>query len=140
MMICILYVTPRNLFGRMPYQIKRENFIVFLHKLFQKSENGGNLPDVWKQSVIVPSRKHGKPMHGCGSYRPTALPSHVPKLIYIIVFNRLVHCCQSNDLLPGNQAGFHKGRSTIDHLAKFTAQIKDQFALRKKCPCHLVLY
>ena len=39
--------------------------------------------------------------------------------------------CEKNKVIPSNQAGFRKGRSTIDHLVQLTAQIKRQCARRK---------
>ena len=36
-----------------------------------------------------------------------------------------------NKILPVNQAGFRKGRSSVEHLVKLTTHIKHQFARRK---------
>ena len=48
-----------------------------------------------------------------------------------IVLHRLNHHCEKNKVIPVNQAGFRKGRSTVDHLVKLTTQVKQQFARRK---------
>ena len=48
-----------------------------------------------------------------------------------IVLYRLNHHCERNRIIPLNQAGFRKGRSTTDHLVKLTTQVKQQFARRK---------
>ena len=48
-----------------------------------------------------------------------------------IVLQRLQHYCDTHNVIPVNQAGFRKGRSTTDHLVKITSQIKKQFSRRK---------
>eukprot|EP00745_Piridium_sociabile_P028023 TRINITY_DN45058_c0_g1_i3.p1 TRINITY_DN45058_c0_g1~~TRINITY_DN45058_c0_g1_i3.p1 ORF type:complete len:184 (-),score=10.55 TRINITY_DN45058_c0_g1_i3:304-855(-) len=47
------------------------------------------------------------------------------------VLQRIIHYCEKNEIIPVNQAGFRKGRSTVEHLVKLTTQIKRQFARRK---------
>ena len=108
-----------------------ENLVGFLHKLFQKVWSDGFMPEIWKQSIIVPILKQGKVRTDKNSYRPIALTSHVAKLLEKIVLNRLVHFCDKKNVIPSNQAGFRKGRSTTDHIVKLTTQIKQQFARRK---------
>ena len=108
-----------------------EKFIALLHCVFQKVWLVGSMPDVWKQSIIVPILKQGKPRTDKNSYRPIALTSHVAKLMEKIVLQRMVYYCEKNSVIPHNQAGFRKGRSTIDHIVKLTTQIKQQFARRK---------
>ena len=48
-----------------------------------------------------------------------------------IVLNRLTYFSEKHNIIPTNQAGFRKGRSTTDHLVKLTTQIKRQFARRQ---------
>ena len=48
-----------------------------------------------------------------------------------IILDRLYYFCEKNFIIPVNQAGFRKGRSTIDHLTKLTMQVKRQFARRQ---------
>ena len=108
-----------------------DNCIVVLHRLLEKCWNEGKMPDIWKQSIIVPILKQGKPRHDKTSYRPIALTSHTGKLLERIIMNRLVHYCNKNNVIPINQSGFQKGKSAVDHLVKLTTQIKNQFARRK---------
>jgi len=86
---------------------------------------------IWKQSIIIPLLKQGKLKSDAKSYRPVALTSHTGKLMEKVILNRLVYYCEKNKIVPVNQAGFRKGRSTIDHLVKLTTQIKHQFARRQ---------
>ena len=108
-----------------------ENFLIFLYFIFQKCWIDRNLPQMWKQSIVVPIRRQGRSRHVCGSYRPIALTSHVGKLMERIVLNRLVHYCEKNGTIPVNQADIRQGRSTVDHPIKLTTQVKHQFARRK---------
>ena len=50
-----------------------------------------------------------------------------------IILKRLLHYCEKNGIIPVNQAGFRKGRCTIDHLVKLTSEYKkkNQFSRRK---------
>ena len=107
------------------------NMLDFLLKIFNKCWAESELPSVWKQAIIVPIHKLGKPPEDINSYRPIALTSHVGKLMEKIILNRLNHFNHSNNIIPNNQAGFRKGRCTTEHLVKLTTQIKQQFARRK---------
>ena len=102
-----------------------------LLSFFQKCWRNGTIPTPWKQSVVVPIPKEGKPRSALGSYRPIALTSHVGKILEKIILQRLSYYCEKNNIIPSNQAGFRKGRSTTDHLVKLTQHIKKQFSRRK---------
>jgi ribonuclease HI/exonuclease III len=102
-----------------------------LFSFFQKCWIDESLPTAWKESIIVPILKQGKPRSALDSYRPVALTSHVSKLFEKIVQRRLIHFCDKNDIIPIEQAGFRRGRCTVDHLVKLTCHIKKQFAHRK---------
>ena len=90
------------------------------------------MPSYWKQTIVVPVLKPGKCNTDLKNYRPIALTSHVCKLMEKIIVQRLLHYCEKNSIIPVNQAGFRKGRSTVELLTKLTTDIKGQFA-RRKC-------
>ena len=106
-----------------------------LHAFYQKCCLNETLPSIWKQSVIIPILKQGKPKSTIASYRPIALASHAGKIMEMIILKRLLHYCEKKKekegIIPVNQAGFRKGRCTIDHLAKLTSHIKKQLSRRK---------
>ena len=108
-----------------------DKYITLLCDFFQKCWISGRLPSIWKQSIIIPILKQGKPRYDIDNYRPIALTSHTGKLMERLVLNRLAYYCEKMNVIPVNQAGFRKGRSTIDHIVKLTTQIKSQFAKRK---------
>ena len=105
--------------------------IDFLHSILKKCWVNGNIPEIWKKSIVIPVLKSGKPKRDIKSYRPIALTSHVSKLMERIVLKRIIRFCEKNCVIPINQAGFRKGRSTVEHLIKLTTHIKQQFARRK---------
>ena len=115
-----------QMLSKLPYSFKQ-----VLFSLFQKFWVNETLPNIWKSSVIVPVPKEGKPRSHVNSYRPIALTSHVCKLFEKIVLTRLVYHCDKHNILPHNQCGFRKGRSTTDHMVKLTNHIKRQFSKRK---------
>ena len=102
-----------------------------LFSFFQCSWINGGLPSDWKISVVIPILKEGKDRSCTDSYRPISLTSNVCKLYEKIIFNRLSYYCEKHKILPDNQAGFRKGRSTTEHLVNLTNNIKNQFARRK---------
>ena len=108
-----------------------EKAISHLHRLFQRCWESGSIPQIWKDSIIVPILKSGKPSSASSSYRPIALTSHSGKLYERIVLNRLSYYCEKNNVIPVNQSGFRKGRGSIEHLVKLSTHIKKQFARRK---------
>ena len=108
-----------------------ENAMTYLHILFQNCWEIGVIPQIWKDSIVIPILKAGKTNNTTSSYRPIALTSHTGKLFERVVLNRLLHYCEKNAVIPINQSGFRKGRCTIEHLVKLSTQVKRQFARRK---------
>lgn len=108
-----------------------DTWINLLHSLFQICWLSGTLPSLWKQSVVIPIHKQGKPRDSINSYRPIALTSNVCKVFEKVILSRLQYFCDRNNIIPIQQAGFRKGRCTTDHLVKLSNQIKKQFAKRK---------
>ena len=67
------------------------------------------------------------------SYRLISLTFHVGKVLGgKMILSRLAHYSEKNIIIPVNQTGFRKGRSTIDHLVKLTTHVKKQFARTKR--------
>ena len=107
------------------------NMIDLLLEIINKCWSEGKLPAIWKKSIVIPIPKADKDKGDLNNYRPIALTSHLSKLMEKIILNRLTHFCELFRIIPENQAGFRKGRSTTEHLVKLTTQIKQQFARRK---------
>ena len=68
----------------------------------------------WKRSVFIPIPKKGSAKE-CTNYHTIALISHASKVMLKILQARLPQYL--NQKFPDVQAGFRKGRGTIDQIA-----------------------
>ena len=93
----------------------------------------GKLPEDWHKAVIIPIPKPGKDKTEATNYRPIALTSCICKTIERMINDRLVWFLESNNLISGNQAGFHKNFSTNDHLVRLESFIRDAFIKKEHC-------
>lgn len=105
---------------------------VTLLKLFNQIWQQGTIPTSWKEALIIPIPKPGKPKDEPQSYRPISLTSNLGKTLEAMVKNRLTHYLETNNLLREDQSGFRAGRSTLDHLARLENDIKLGQALGHK--------
>ena len=92
----------------------------FFNYIFKKHE----IPVDWKQAEVIALAKPGKPSQEPGSYRPISLTSHLCKVYERIMKNRLTHYLEKNSLIAPEQAGFRKGRSTMDHVVSLGEKLK----------------
>jgi hypothetical protein len=83
----------------------------FMLDTFNKSWREGFCPQSWKDAVIVPILKPGKPQGQLDSYRPIALTSCLAK-----VMERMV--TESCGMLNSDQSGFHPQRLTEDQVIR----------------------
>jgi hypothetical protein len=72
----------------------------------------GNFPKEWSIATVIPILKPGKNPTNAESYRPISLTSCLCKVLEMIVNKRL----EERNLLPSQQYGFRKKRSTTDVL------------------------
>ncbi|XP_075162973.1 uncharacterized protein LOC142235596 [Haematobia irritans] len=95
-----------------------------LSLLFNKSLKSGNLPNIWKQSYVMPLFKSGNRNDAC-NYRGISNLCAIPKLMEKILTSSISH--QISSLLSANQHGFRNKRSTITNLLEFTCLVNDAF-------------
>ena len=98
--------------------------------LTNESWRRGCCPYQWRSAIIVPIRKKGKPASQPSSYRPVALTSVIAKTVERMVHSRLTHILESGNMLSACQAGFRRGHSTEEQLARVTQDIFDGFEER----------
>ena len=85
---------------------------------------------IWRRALVVAIPKPAKPMGDPKSYRPISLLCVLYKIL-----ERLIYTCVEpliDPLLPKEQAGFQRGKSTIDQVVLLTQNIENSFEAKKK--------
>ena len=89
-----------------------------------------HLPKIWRRALVVVIPKPTKPMGDPKSYRPISL-LYVPyKILERLICARVEPLI--DPLLPKEQIGFQRGKSTVDQLVLLTQNIEDSFKAKKK--------
>ena len=96
------------------FQILKDDVVKVLHSICQQIWKSQQWPQDWKRSGFIPMPKKGNAKE-CSNYRTVALISHASKVMLKILQARLQQYV--NRELPDVQAGFRKGRGTIDQIA-----------------------
>ena len=84
-----------------------------IHKLITSIWKEEELPEEWKESIIVPIHKKVDKTH-CNNYRGISLLPTTYKILSNILLSRLVPCAK--EIIGDHQCGFRRNRLTIDHL------------------------
>jgi hypothetical protein len=109
-----------------------ENEIVnFLCKLFNQLLTESKFPIEWTKATITPLHKKGD-KENPDNYRGISLLSILSKVFTGIINKRLNEWTEANEILNDVQAGFRKGRSTVDHIFTLNALIEKQFSKNMK--------
>ena len=96
------------------FQILKDDAVQALHSVYQQIWKTQQWPQDWKRSVFIPVSKKGDAKE-CSNYHTIALISHASQVMLKILQARLQQYV--NRELPDVQAGFRKGRGTIDQIA-----------------------
>ena len=104
-----------------------EDTIVLLLDIMNEIWLSGQLPNTWKQAIIIPIPKPNKDHQQPSNYRPIALTSCLCKTMERMINNRLVWFLEHNGFIAKAQSGFRKQRSTQDHLVRMETFIRDGF-------------
>jgi len=84
-----------------------------VHKLINSFWNEVELPEEWKESIIVPVNKKGDKTD-CSNYRGISLLSTMYKILSIILLSRLTP--KAEEITGDHQGGFQHNRSTTDRI------------------------
>lgn len=84
-------------------------------------------PDIWRQAIVVPIPKPGKPKFDKGSYRPISLTCCLCKIFEKIINKRLRWYLENNNIITDSQSGFRQNCSTTDCLVSLETNILDAF-------------
>jgi len=95
--------------------------------IFNNIWETGNLPDSWREAIIIPIPKPQKDATNPTNYRPISLTSCLCKTMERMINARLVWFLEKNQLISKYQSGFRHGRSTTDQLVCLESIIRDAF-------------
>jgi hypothetical protein len=84
-----------------------------IHKLINSVWNKEELPDQWKESIIVPVHKKGDKID-CNNYPGISLLSTRYKILSNILLSRLSPYI--DEIIGDHQCGFRRNRSTTDQI------------------------
>jgi len=83
------------------------------------------IPKMWRRASVVAILKPGMPSSSPESYRPISLLCSSCKLFERLILNRINPII--DPLLPTEQAGFRKNRSTADQVCRLTQSVELAF-------------
>ena len=104
------------------FQILKDDAVKVLHSIGQQIWKTQQWPQDWKRSIFIPTPKKGNAKE-CSNYCTITLISHTSKVMLKILQTRLQQYV--NCEIPDVQAGFRKGRGSIDQTANICLIIKD---------------
>lgn len=109
------------------YKLAGDKFKTALMEIINEIGAGHNLPDEWRRSRLVPIYKKGARQEAA-NYRGICISDVIYKIWTQILLNRLNRILDERGLIPDNQAGFRKERSTMDNVYVLTslANLKQQ--------------
>ena len=81
-----------------------------LFKIYRKSLDKGEVPQLWKEANIIPIHKSGSKAI-MANFRPVALTSILCKVLERIICSAIMSFLMTNGLLSEQQHGFVRGRS-----------------------------
>ena len=88
------------------------------------------IPKVGRRALVVALPKPSKPVGDPKSYRPISLLCVPYKILERLIYARVEPII--DPFLPAEQAGFRRGRSTVDQAVLLTQDIEDCFEAKKK--------
>ena len=87
----------------------------------------------WKEAIVIPLLKHGKPATDPTSYRPIALTNCLCKIMEKILNKRLNLYIERNQSFTHTQSGFRASHSTLDALIRLEHSAREAILERKFC-------
>ena len=89
-----------------------------------------HFPKAWKHAKVIPIPKPGKPANEVSGYRPISLLSSISKILERILLRRINDHLEEHKVIPDQQCGFRRGRSTSHQLIRIIKTTKEN--IRKK--------
>ena len=88
------------------------------------------IPKIWRRALVVAIPKPTKPVRDPKSYRPISLLCVPYKILERLIYARVEQLI--DPLIPKEQAGFRRGKSTVDQVVLLTQDVEDSFETKKK--------
>ena len=88
------------------------------------------IPKIWRRALVVAIPKPTKPVGNPKSYRPISLLCVPYKILERLIYARVEPLI--DPLLPKEQAGFRRVKSTVDQVDLLIQNIEDFFQAKKK--------
>lgn len=98
-------------------------FIITLATILNQAFNIHYFPTYWKTALIITIHKNGKPNNQPESYRPISLLPCLSKIYERAIKDKLDEQCELLNLLPQDQFGFIRHRSTTHPLVILQSDI-----------------
>ena len=102
----------------------------WLCSFFTSCYRRSKLPKTWRHATVVALPKANKPAPDPKSYRPISLLCVPFKILDRLIHRRIDPVVDPQ--LPREQAGFRRGRSTVDQVTLLTQDIEDSFQHNEK--------
>ena len=102
----------------------------WLHDILSSCLRRFKIPKIWRRALCSRDPKTNKACGGPKSYRPISLLCVPYKILEKLIYNRVEPLI--DPLLPKEQAGFRRGKSTVDQVVLLTQNIKDFFEDKKR--------
>ena len=109
----------------------------WLHKLYQSIINGEEMPEDWREAVIIPIHKKGN-VTKCENYRPISLLPHAYKILSKTIQDRIQR--REEEVLKDERAGFRKGRGKTDHIFTFSQIVEKMWEKNKDIYCVFIYF
>ena len=85
---------------------------------------------IWRRALVVAIPKPGKPVGDPKSYRPISLLCVPYKILERLIYARVEPLI--DPLLPKEQAGFRRGKSTVDQVVLLTQTSRILLRLKRR--------
>ena len=95
-----------------------------------RSSRRSKFPKTWRHTTVVALPKPNKPAQDPKSYRPISLLCIPFKILERLIHSRIDPVVDPQ--LPREQAGFRRGRSTVDQVTLLTQDIEDSLQHNEK--------
>ena len=95
---------------------------------------GGEVLQQWKDAIIMVLHKK-KDRTECDTYRGISLVAHAGKVLLKIIVRRLSEHCDRVGILPEEQRGLRRNRSTTDMM--FVIRRLQELVRKKRIPLHV---